>query len=72
MAEARAWVLVTIPGDVNGDFRVQYLDLGKLLAVYGSSPSNPKHSANCDVNSDNVINYKDLGHILAHYGEHYP
>jgi hypothetical protein len=66
------FVLVSIPGDVNADFRVQYLDLGKLLSAYGSTPDKLKWDSNCDINEDGRIQYLDLGILLAHYGQHYP
>jgi len=62
-------VLVTIPGDVNGDFQVKPKDLNTLLAAYGSRPYNP----NCDLaGDDHKIGPQDLNMLLSHYGQHYP
>jgi hypothetical protein len=61
-------VLVTIPGDVNGDLRVNSRDLNKLLTAYGARPYAP----DCDIDRDSKIGPKDLNTLLVHYGQHYP
>jgi parallel beta-helix repeat protein len=66
-------VLVTIPGDITGDFKVNYLDLGRVIGVaYGKTPTSPYWDPVSDINDDNKIQYLDLGILLAHYGQHYP
>jgi len=66
-------VLVTIPGDADGDFRVKPMDLNALLVAYGS-PSNPErpYNPNCDIDDDGKIGPNDLNILLNHYGQHYP
>jgi hypothetical protein len=49
-------VLVTIPGDANGDLRVNSRDLNKLLTAYGARPYAP----DCDIDRDSKIGPKDL------------
>jgi hypothetical protein len=67
------WVFVTIPGDVTGDFEVNYLDLGRMIGnAYGKTPISPFWDPDCDINGDGRITYLDLGILLAHYGQHYP
>lgn len=61
-------VLVTIAGDVDGDFRVRPMDLNTLLAAYGARPYNP----NCDIDDTHKIGPIDLNILLSHYGWHYP
>jgi len=61
-------VLVTIPGDVNGDFQVKPKDLNTLLAAFGSRPYDP----NCDFDDNGYIAPKDLNTLLSHFGQHYP
>jgi parallel beta-helix repeat protein len=73
-------VLVTIPGDINGDKYVNYLD-GILLGVAFSShgpdypnPGDPPSSnwdPNSDINSDNFVNYLDGIILGAHFSEHW-
>ena len=66
-------VLVTIPGDADGDFKVKPQDLNALLVAYGS-PSNPEspYNPNADIDDDGLIGSKDLTILLNHYGQHYP
>jgi hypothetical protein len=66
-------VLVTIPGDITGDFKVNYLDLGRVIGnAYGKTPISLYWNPNADINGNDKINYLDLGILLAHFGQHYP
>jgi parallel beta-helix repeat protein len=66
-------VTVTIPGDITGNFKVNYVDLGRIVGnAYGKTPTSPYWNPNCDLNDDGKITYIDLGILLAHYGQHYP
>ena len=51
--------LAVIPGDFNGDGRVDSADLGMLLAAYGDTNSP------YDLNDDGVIDSSDLGILLG-------
>ena len=53
-------------GDVNGDCRVNTVDLGTLLAVFGQAPQNAQ---NVDFNGDGIVNTIDLGILLSSYGQ---
>jgi len=66
-------VLVTVPGDVNGDFKVDPRDLTALLVAYGS-PANPErpYNPNVDLDDTHAVGPVDLTALLAHYGQHYP
>jgi hypothetical protein len=66
------WVVVTIPGDINGDFRVDIKDLVLVIKHFGSYPGHAKWNPNADVNSDGKVDIKDLVLVVKHYGEHYP
>lgn len=66
------WVVVTIPGDVDGDFDVDLYDAVKLLVVYGVKKDNPKYDPNCDIDGDGSIDLYDAVRLLTHYGEKYP
>jgi hypothetical protein len=65
-------VTVTIPGDINGDFKVSLSDLSLLAKAYGSTPGSPKWNANADINSDFKVSLSDLSILAKHYGQHYP
>lgn len=57
-----------IPGDVNGDGRVDLVDLGLLLAAFGTSLGQPGYLPEADFNGDGVIDLADLGVLLANFG----
>jgi hypothetical protein len=66
------WVIVTIPGDVQGDFDVDLYDAVALLARYGAKRGNPQYSAVCDIDGDGDIDLYDAVILLTHYGQKYP
>jgi outer membrane protein assembly factor BamB len=63
---------VTIPGDLNGDFKVGLEDLVILAQAYGSKPSDAKWNPNADIDDTGVIGLTDLVVLATHYGQHYP
>jgi hypothetical protein len=65
-------IVVTIPGDLNGDFTVGLSDLVILARAYGSRPSNPNWNANGDIDGNGVVGLSDLVIMATHYGQHYP
>jgi len=58
-----------LTGDISGDDKVNYKDLGILGASYGLSLGEAGYNAAADLNGDDKVNYKDLGMLGAHYGE---
>jgi hypothetical protein len=62
------WVVVSIPGDVDGSFEVNFEDLFNLADAYGSFPNDNNWDANCDFNGDNEVNHEDLFILADHYG----
>jgi hypothetical protein len=72
---ASANVTVTIPGDFNGDFKVNLSDLVILANAYGTTPASPhgtgSHQWNPNVDTG-AVNLADLVILATHYGEHYP
>jgi hypothetical protein len=67
-----ATVLVTIPGDVNGDQWVNAKDAALLEISFGSTPIPipvPPWNANADINDDSIVNAKDAVILGAHFGE---
>lgn len=63
---------VTIPGDINGDFKVSLSDLVLLANAYGSKPGDTKWNPNADINGNNIVDLSDLVLMAIHYGQHYP
>jgi hypothetical protein len=68
---AGGWIVVTIPGDLNGDFTVGLSDLVILAKTYNSNPTDTKWNPNADIDGDDVVRRSDLAILSQHYGEHY-
>jgi len=66
------WVVVTIPGDLNGDFKVDLADLVLLALAYGSTPAAPNWNPNADIEGNGVVGLPDLVILAQHYGQEYP
>jgi parallel beta-helix repeat protein len=65
-------VPVTIPGDLNGDFRVNLQDLIILALAYGTKPGDQKWNPNADITGDNNVGPADLAILVNHYGQPRP
>ena len=69
---AESSVVLTIPGDINGDFKVGLEDLVLLANAYGSTPSSPNWNPNADINGDGKVSLQDLVILAIHYGQQHP
>jgi hypothetical protein len=65
-------VCVTVPGDINGDFKVSLQDLVRLANAYGSKPGDAKWNPNADIDGNGIIDQSDANILSQHYGQHYP
>jgi hypothetical protein len=65
-------ILVTILGDINGDFKVSLSDLVILALAYRSKPGDAKWNPNADINGNSVVDLQDLTMLAIHYEQHYP
>jgi hypothetical protein len=61
-------VLVTIPGDINGDGTVNILDAVLLSNAFLSTPGSPNWNPNADINGDGVVNILDAIILANHFG----
>jgi hypothetical protein len=61
-------ITVELPGDVNGDNKVNYIDLFALADAYGSEPGDGNWDERCDFNDDDKVNYEDLFTLGDYYG----
>lgn len=68
---AWGWVRVSIIGDVNGDSKVDILDLVRITRGYGTSKQEPLYNPNGDIDNDGIITILDVVTCTAHYGERY-
>jgi endo-alpha-N-acetylgalactosaminidase len=57
-----------IDGDVNGDGRVDLIDLAIVLASYGKCRGEPGYDGRADLDGDNCIGLGDLAIVLANFG----
>jgi hypothetical protein len=65
-------VIVTIPGDVKGDFVVDIYDAIILSNAYNSAPPSSNWNPNADINCDNIVDIYDAIILANHYNQHYP
>ncbi len=65
-------IVVTIPGDLNGDRRVDIYDAIILSRAYNSIPGKSNWNSNADVNSDNVVDIYDAILISNNFGKTSP
>lgn len=63
-------IIVTIPGDINGDFIVNIYDAILVAGHFNQTPLNPLWNANVDINSDSIINIFDAIILAAHFNDH--
>jgi hypothetical protein len=62
---------VTVPGDIDGNFKVQLADLVILAKAYSAKPGNPNWNPNADVDGNNAVGLSDLVLLAQHYGQHF-
>jgi parallel beta-helix repeat protein len=65
-------VKVTIPGDVDGDFRVTILDVVRITSIYGHKQGDPNFNSNCDIDGDGKITILDVVICTSHYAQKWP
>lgn len=65
-------VLVTIPGDVDGNFKVDMDDIVLLCGSFGSKAGQPKYNPNYDIDGNGQIDMGDIIIACGHFGQHYP
>lgn len=62
-------VFVGIPGDVNGDRKVDLKDVYAVAKAYGSFPGHPRWNPMCDINNDGKVDLKDYYITCKNYGK---
>jgi len=62
-------VLVTFPGDVNGDGKVRVDDVLAIVLAFGSNCGDPEYDPNLDINGDCKIRVDDVLIAALHFGD---
>ena len=62
-------IIITIPGDVDGNSVVNLLDIVKITSAYSSEQGQPQFVPNSDVNGDGEITMSDIVLCASHYGQ---
>jgi len=63
---AEASILVSLPGDVNGDGVVNCTDVDIVKAAFGTKVGQPGYNREADTNNDGVVNILDLAYVSQH------
>jgi PKD repeat protein len=58
-----------LPGDINGDGIVDYLDINIVCRAFGSYPGHPKWDPRADLNGDEFVDYLDINICARNYGK---
>jgi outer membrane protein assembly factor BamB len=64
-------VEVTIPGDVDGDFKVGLQDLTLIANAYRRKQNDPRWNPNADIDGNGIVGLSDLTILAIHYGQQY-
>lgn len=63
------FVLVSIPGDIDGDKEVDIFDAVKMTGTYGCTLGDAKFNPNADIDNDGEIKIYDVVILADHYSE---
>lgn len=65
-------VRITIFGDLNGDLKVDILDVTIAARAWGSKPGAPSWNPNADLDDNGMINIIDLSKVFKQFGKRDP
>jgi hypothetical protein len=65
------WIVVTIPGDVDGNFEVDIYDVTAICICYDSKIGDSIYYPNCDVDGNGIIDIFDVTTACITYGQKY-
>jgi len=61
--------MMTLAGDVDGDYDVDIFDVVAMSGAYGSNENEPVYVSNYDINSDGQIDILDIVIAAGNYGK---
>jgi len=67
-----AWVIITLPGDLDGDRDIDIFDIVRMAGGYGAEPPDPRYDPDCDLDGDGDIDLFDLVTAAGNYGKSWP
>ena len=62
------WLMVTTPGDVDGDRDVDIFDIVPIASAYGSAQGKPEYDPECDIDGDGDVDIFDVVIAASNYG----
>jgi parallel beta-helix repeat protein len=62
-------ITVRVPGDVDGNGRVDLRDIALVARALGSTPGSPNWNPAADINGDSVVNMQDITLVAKHFGQ---
>ena len=69
LSRVDGWVIITIPGDINGDGSVDVYDAILLAAAFYSTPGSSNWNPNADINGDGVVDIYDAIIMAQNFGK---
>ncbi|UCD95841.1 MAG: hypothetical protein JSV35_04860, partial [Candidatus Bathyarchaeota archaeon] len=67
--DLQTWILLTLPGDVDGDKDVDIFDIVLIVHVYGSQEGQPAYNPDCDFDADGDVDIFDVIIAASNYGK---
>jgi parallel beta-helix repeat protein len=61
-------IIITVPGDTDGDRDIDIYDIVRLASVYGAKRGEPRFNPNCDIDGNGEINIYDVVIATSRYG----
>lgn len=71
MKYAAGDILVTVPGDIDGDRDVDIFDIVRMAIVYGTSIGDSTYEPNSDIDDDGKVDIFDIVSAAGHYGQNW-
>ena len=65
-------LVVTIPGDVDGNYEVDIFDITAICICYDSKIGDPNYHPNYDIDGNDIIDIFDVTTACITYGQKYP
>jgi parallel beta-helix repeat protein len=61
-------IIITVPGDTDGDRDIDIYDIVRLASIYGAKKGEARFNPNCDIDGNGEINIYDVVIATSRYG----